>query len=150
MHFFQTNLLYMYMFVISEEHVCIVDSLNYLLTHKNVVNCKSQNIAQCYLTDITCTRYNIMWTHLSVSFVRWFSPGTPVSSTNKTDRHDMTEILLKVALNTIHLFPRFTKYINRTEISWIQGWCKHPRESAIFRIFSLKDIHICKQQHIHV
>jgi hypothetical protein len=29
---------------------------------------------------------------------RWFSP---VSSTNKTDRHDITEILLKVALNTI-------------------------------------------------
>ena len=27
--------------------------------------------------------------------------GTPVSSTNKTDRHDITEILLKVALNTI-------------------------------------------------
>ena len=35
--------------------------------------------------------------------VWWFSPGTPVSSTNKTDRHDMTEILLKVALNTIAL-----------------------------------------------
>jgi hypothetical protein len=31
----------------------------------------------------------------------WFSPGTPVSSTNKTDRHDITEILLKVALNII-------------------------------------------------
>ena len=31
----------------------------------------------------------------------WFSPGRPVSSTNKTDRHDITEILLKVALNTI-------------------------------------------------
>ena len=31
----------------------------------------------------------------------WFSPGTPVSSTNKTIRHDITEILLKVALNTI-------------------------------------------------
>ena len=31
--------------------------------------------------------------------------GTPVSSTNKTDRHDITEILLKVALNTTsHLF----------------------------------------------
>jgi hypothetical protein len=25
----------------------------------------------------------------------WFSPGTQVSSTNKTDRHDITEILLK-------------------------------------------------------
>jgi hypothetical protein len=31
----------------------------------------------------------------------WFSPGTPVSSTDKTDRHDVTEILLKVALNTL-------------------------------------------------
>jgi hypothetical protein len=29
------------------------------------------------------------------------SPGIPVSSTNKTDRHDITEILLKVTLNTI-------------------------------------------------
>jgi hypothetical protein len=36
-----------------------------------------------------------------VSDLRWFSPGPPVSSTNKTDRHDITEILLKVALNTI-------------------------------------------------
>jgi len=33
---------------------------------------------------------------------RWFSPGTPVSFTNKTDHHDITEILLKVALNTIN------------------------------------------------
>ena len=30
-----------------------------------------------------------------------FFPGTPVSSTNKTDHNDITEILLKVALNTI-------------------------------------------------
>ena len=32
---------------------------------------------------------------------RWFSPGRPVSSSNKTERHDITEILLKVALSTI-------------------------------------------------
>jgi hypothetical protein len=31
---------------------------------------------------------------------RWFSSGTPASSTTKTDRHDITEILLKVTLNT--------------------------------------------------
>ena len=31
----------------------------------------------------------------------WSSPGPPVSSTNKTDRHDIAEILLKVALNSI-------------------------------------------------
>jgi hypothetical protein len=30
-----------------------------------------------------------------------FSLGTPVSSTNKIDRHDIIEILLKVVLNTI-------------------------------------------------
>jgi hypothetical protein len=34
---------------------------------------------------------------------RWFSPGTPVSSTNKTDHHNINEVLLKVALNTITL-----------------------------------------------
>jgi len=38
-----------------------------------------------------------------VSYWSWFSPGIPVSSTNKTDRHDIAEILLKVALNTINL-----------------------------------------------
>ena len=32
---------------------------------------------------------------------RWLSPGTPASSTTKTGRHDIAEILLKVALSTI-------------------------------------------------
>jgi hypothetical protein len=31
---------------------------------------------------------------------RWFSPGTPASSTTKTGRHEIAEILLKVVLNT--------------------------------------------------
>ena len=35
-------------------------------------------------------------------FCWWFSSGPLVSSTNKTDRHDIAEILLKVALNTIN------------------------------------------------
>ena len=33
---------------------------------------------------------------------QWFSSGTPVSSTNKTDLRDITEILLEVPLNTIN------------------------------------------------
>jgi hypothetical protein len=33
---------------------------------------------------------------------RWFSPGTPASSTTKTGHHDIAEILLKVALSTIN------------------------------------------------
>jgi len=33
---------------------------------------------------------------------RWFSPGTLASFTTKTGHHDIAEILLKVALNTIN------------------------------------------------
>jgi hypothetical protein len=45
---------------------------------------------------------------------RWFSQGTSASSTTKTGRHDIVEILLKVALNTknqinqIKQFKRFS------------------------------------------
>ena len=39
---------------------------------------------------------------------RWFSPGTPVSSTTKTGHHDITEILLIVVLNTINQIKYFT------------------------------------------
>ena len=34
---------------------------------------------------------------------RWVSTGTPASSTTKTGRHDIAEILLKVALSTNNL-----------------------------------------------
>ena len=37
---------------------------------------------------------------------RWFSPGTPDSSINKTDSQYITEMLLKVVLNTISL-PKY-------------------------------------------
>ena len=36
-----------------------------------------------------------------VAHGQWFSTGTPASSTTKTGRHDIAEILQKVALNTI-------------------------------------------------
>jgi hypothetical protein len=36
---------------------------------------------------------------------RGFSPDSPVYLINKTDRHDGTELLLKVASNTITLTP---------------------------------------------
>jgi hypothetical protein len=37
---------------------------------------------------------------------RWSSLGTPVSFTNKTDRNEITEMLLKVALNAILITMR--------------------------------------------
>jgi hypothetical protein len=42
-----------------------------------------------------------------------FCPGTPVSFTNKTDRRDINEILLKVALNTINLNPASLLFTNK-------------------------------------
>jgi hypothetical protein len=43
---------------------------------------------------------------------QWFSPGIPASSTAKMRRHDIAEILLKVALST--------KSINQSIISLLQ------------------------------
>ena len=41
--------------------------------------------------------------------LRWFSLGPLVSSINETDRHDISEILLKVALNSIKQTNKPTK-----------------------------------------
>jgi hypothetical protein len=47
----------------------------------------------------------VLDTTLSDQVCQWLATGlwfSPVSSTNKTDWHDITEILLRVALNTIN------------------------------------------------
>jgi hypothetical protein len=41
--------------------------------------------------------------HYVIKFVSDLRLETPVSPSNKTDRHDIAEIVLKVALNTITL-----------------------------------------------
>ena len=46
---------------------------------------------------------------------RCFSTGTPVSFTNNTDRQDIIEILLKVALNTYSLA---LKMVRNQKIQW--------------------------------
>ena len=50
---------------------------------------------------------------------RWFSPGTPASSTTKTGRHDIAGILLKVALKhqkSIQKNPLNLKVFNKADI----------------------------------
>jgi hypothetical protein len=37
----------------------------------------------------------------TIQYITWFSPGSHVFSTNKTDRNEITYILLKVVFNTI-------------------------------------------------
>ena len=55
------------------------------------------------------TRYNIILYSLSVTCTRsMVFTSTPISSTNKIDCHNITEILLKVALNTITLTTALT------------------------------------------
>ena len=63
-----------------------------------------------------CSWRGVLETTLGDKVCQWlptsrrFSPGAPVSSANNTDRHDIAEILLKVALNTITL----TLYIGKS------------------------------------
>jgi hypothetical protein len=64
-----------------------------------------------------CTRYTLCDTICQwLTTGRWFSPGTPVSSTNKTGRHDIAEIFLKVALNNINPNEQYLSY--NMKIRW--------------------------------
>jgi hypothetical protein len=45
---------------------------------------------------------------------QWFSMGPPVSSTNKTDCHDKTKILLKGELNSIKTNKQQYKVFTQT------------------------------------
>jgi hypothetical protein len=60
--------------------------------------------------------------HYVIKFVSglWFSPG---SSINKTDRHDITEILLKVALNTITLILTYEWMFVFTKCFYLHVFC---------------------------
>ena len=110
-----------------------------------------------------CTRYNIMWQSLSVACDRSvvFS-GTPVSSTNKTYHHDLTEIMLNVVLNTITLFNTNAKQVRKAatiqktsliylsvydseiHLTLLQKGCKCPANvQTIYTLLSLKLIKAC-------
>ena len=73
---------------------------------------------------------------------RWFCPGTPASSTTKTGCHDIAEILLKVALNTIRSINQLEPGHKITFCVWliyiyiICVFCHCMRPSIPF-------IHIC-------
>jgi len=51
-----------------------------------------------------CTRFAVASdkVYQLLAHGRWFTPGTPASSITKTGRHDIDEILLKMALITIN------------------------------------------------
>jgi hypothetical protein len=65
---------------------------------------------------------------------RWFSPGTPVSATNKTYCHYITEILLKVELT---LYVKYEMYLVKLlclccQVLWIVHFRLSVRCSLTF------------------
>jgi hypothetical protein len=60
--------------------------------------------------------------------------GTPVSSTNKTDHHNITEILLKVALNTI----------NHVSTNWHLQHCQFFYFSYIYNHYNYQ--YVCRKK----
>jgi len=76
--------------------------LNYLTTHTSLSPIR-HGFAPGFVNDKKgCTRLAAASDKVYQLFAhgRWFSPGTPASSITKPGRHDIAEILLKVALNT--------------------------------------------------
>ena len=102
-HFIHLQILYSKCFLLPHAGFYLYSVQSVLIT-TNVVSSNS----------VHGEMYSIQ--HYVIKFVsdlrqvgQWFSLGIAVSSTNKTDCHDITEILLKVALNTIN--PTFSIHL---------------------------------------
>ena len=86
-------------------------------------NCK------CY----TWPELSFVTFNFSIARGRWFSPGTPASSTTKTGRHDIAEILLKVALNTIN-----PNQSNQFQQKWPRDdFCIIKRKLVSYEIYNI-------------
>ena len=81
-----------------------VSELDYLITHTSLSPIRCE-FAPCFVSyKKGCTRLTAASdkVYQLLAHGRWFSPGTPASSTTETGCHDITEILLNVALSTIN------------------------------------------------
>jgi hypothetical protein len=76
--------------------------LDYLTTHTSLITNTAWFATGFVNYKKGCTRLAAASdkTYQLLAHGRWFSPGTPASSTTKIGRHDIAEILLKVAFNT--------------------------------------------------
>ena len=82
------------MLQIVDEHSSSIILENMTLTGIHVMTLEDQFVI------IVCQRY-VLWYYRHNTVSKKCDMSVVFSSTNKTDRHDRTEILLKVALNTI-------------------------------------------------
>jgi hypothetical protein len=100
-----------------------VRQLDYLTTHTSLSPIRRGFVPGFVNYKKGCTRLAAASdkVYQLLSHGRWFSPGTPASSTTKTDRHDKAEILLKVVFNNksnqinhIILFPQERYVVSTT------------------------------------
>jgi hypothetical protein len=72
--------------------------------------------------EVYSIQHNVIKVYQWLAIGQWFSPCSPVSSTNKTNRHDISEILLKVALNTININLYHTYCMFKNYFILNSGW----------------------------
>jgi amino acid transporter len=73
--------------------------------HENVSENRNTTQIQLIITSILPNFYEVGWDNFKCLNISWYfltSLFSPVSSTNKTVHHNITEILLKVTINTIN------------------------------------------------
>ena len=120
-----TCLLFIFIYIhIGSGWLTELGSWDYLTTHTSLspirrgfahgfVNCKKECTRLAAASDKV---YQLL------AHGRWFSPGTPASSATKTGRHDIAEILLKVALNTKNQSINHSKYILKRKQKYSTGY----------------------------
>ena len=89
-----------------------------------------------YNLDITLCDKICQW----LATGQWFSPGTQVSSTNKTDCHNIAKILLNVVLDTITPSPTQLHHVPPMYFFLLYYFRSSPVDYNLYRRFwSLQD-----------
>jgi len=96
----------------------------YAISVYHILSCEFESYSWWGVLDTTVHDKVCQWPVAG----QCFSPGSPVSSTNKNDLHDITEILLKMSFNTINLTPMLIVYNwqllrSVSNSVWIHTWC---------------------------
>ena len=89
-------------------------------------NFSLQGVLDKALCDKVCQWLGAGW---------WVSPGTPVSSNNKAVCHDIAEILMKVALNTITLTLHT---YNMDSQCFIQHYWRNIQKMVLYSVFQMR------------
>jgi hypothetical protein len=90
----------------SQQYINYIMMVSFIVGGNPIFN--DTNGASWNPVQASCTRYNIVVCKCLVAG-RWFSLDTPVSSNNKTDHHDIIDILLTGVIYHNPPFPQVRK-----------------------------------------